>query len=140
MLKRALLMIPILAMSLQSASDPSGKWRVGFDGDPAYAPKTIGSMILDLKVEGEIVSGTVTIGVWPGLAPIADGKVENGHITFSATGNRDSTTGIPTCVFDATLDGDTMHASFRVIQNPGGPLAGNRDYRYVGTRIASTDD
>jgi hypothetical protein len=140
MLKRALLMIPILAMSLRSASDPSGKWRVRFDGDPTYAPKTIGSMILDLKVEGQIVSGTVTIGVWPGLAPIADGKVENGHITFSATGNRDSTTGIPTCVFDVTVDGDTMHASFRVTQNPGGPLAGNREYRYVGTRTSSTNN
>ena len=140
MLKRALLMVPILAISLRSASDPSGRWRVRFDGDPAYAPKTIGSMILDLKVEGDVVYGTVTIGVWPGPAPIADGKVENGHITFSATGNRDSTTGIPTCVFDVTVDGDTMHASFRVTHNWGGPLAGNHDYRYVGTRIASTNN
>ena len=114
MLKRALLMTLILAMSLRSASDPSGKWRVRFDGDPAHAPKTIGSMILDLKVEGQIVSGTVTIGVWPGLATITDGKIENDHIKFSATGNLDSTSGIPTCVFDVTVDGDSMHASFRV--------------------------
>jgi hypothetical protein len=128
-------MTALCAMGLRAGSDPSGTWKVRFDGDPGGAPKTVGSMILDLKVEGEAVSGTVTIGAWPGRAPIVNGTVKNGHITFSATGTRSSTTGIPSCEFDVTVDGETMRASFRVTQNPGGPLAGNHEYRYRGARI-----
>ena len=49
-------------LTVALASEPSemtGKWEVRFLGDPQAAPKTIGSMVLDLKVVDEAVSGTV---------------------------------------------------------------------------------
>jgi len=117
-------------------SDPTGAWKVVFMGDPRTGPKTVGSIILDLKIDGNVVAGKVRIGVWPGEAPIADGRVEADHVIFNATGNRGSTTGIPTCKFDVTMHDDQMHLTMTTIKNAGGPLELGRDYHYVGTRIA----
>jgi len=116
-------------------SGSTGAWKVVFAGDPRTGPKTIGSIILDLKVEGTVVTGKVRIGSWPGEAPITDGRVENEHITFTATGNLSSTTGIPTCQFDVTTQNDEMRVTMTAIKNAGGPLAPGRDYHYVGGRI-----
>jgi hypothetical protein len=49
-------------------ADFAGTWKLRFTGP--NAPKTIGSIILDLKIEGNAVTGTARIGVWPGDAPI----------------------------------------------------------------------
>ena len=117
-------------------SDLQGTWKVVYAGEPGTAPKTVGSIIFTFNVAGGTVTGTANIGPWPGLAPIADGKVDGGHITFAATGTRDSTTGIPTCQFDIVVRGDEMTATMRVIRNAGGPLSASRDYRYTGKRFA----
>src|SRR5258708_40044705 len=55
-------------------TDVTGIWKVGaVPGEPA--PKTVGSMILDLKVNGKVITGTAIIGRWPGEAPISDARV-----------------------------------------------------------------
>ena len=113
----------------------TGAWKVVFAGDPRTGPKTVGSIILDLKVDGNVVTGKVRIGSWPGEAPITDGRVEDGHITFTATGHLSSTTGIPTCQFDGIMRGDELSLTMTAIKNAGGPLAPGRDYHYVGSRI-----
>ncbi|MBZ5675820.1 MAG: hypothetical protein LAP61_16375 [Acidobacteriia bacterium] len=118
-----------------TASDLTGAWKVVFVGDPRTGPKTVGSIILDLKVDGNLVTGKVRIGSWPGEAPIEDGRVEDGHITFTATGHLDSTTGIPTCKFDVLTQEDGMRVTMTAIKNGGGPLALGRDHHYIGNRI-----
>ena len=127
--------ILLVSMALTApASDVAGLWKVRFSGPPRRAPKTVGSMILDLTVDGDQVAGTVRIGTWPGEAPIADGKIEGERITFTATGYLSSTTGIPTCQFVATVHGDEMTVTMTAIRNPGGPLAPGAVYEYNGTK------
>ena len=118
-----------------AASDLTGAWKVVFVGDPRTGPKTVGSIILDLKVDGNQVTGKALIGGWPGEAPIADGRIEDGHITFTATGHLDSTTGIPTCKFDVVAQEGEIRVTMSAIKNPGGPLAPGREYHYAGGRV-----
>jgi hypothetical protein len=70
-------------------------------------------------------------------ASISDGKIEGDHITFTATGHLDSSTGIPTCKFDVTIEGDKMHVVLSAIKNAGGPMALGYSFNYVGTRQAN---
>ena len=89
-----------------------------------------------LRFTGPTVTGTARIGVWPGDAPITDGKVDGDHLTFTATGHLSSTTGIPTCQLDATLHGDEMILLLSAIKNAGGPLApAPMTYEYKGKRL-----
>ncbi len=113
-------------------ADLSGKWKVGFVGAEGMAPKTVGSMLLDLRVHDDRVAGTIEIGVWPGEAPIADGKVDGDSITFTATGYRSSTTGIPTCKFVCEVHSGEMLLKMTVIENAGGPLMPGIVYEYKG--------
>ena len=55
-------------------------------------------------------------------------------ITFNATGKLGSTTGIPTCHFEATIDGDQMDLKMTVTRNPGGPLSAGVVYDYKGKK------
>ncbi len=134
-ISRSILIVCLIGgtASFGSPIDPSGKWKVSFSGPKSVdGPKTVGSILLDLKVDGNTVIGVVTIGAWPGEAPITNGKLEGNRITFTATGNRTSTTGIPTCKFDVTVQGDEMSLTMTVIANAGGPLAPDLPYEYKG--------
>ena len=125
-----LLLLPALLLtasfSLADESNAAGIWKVFYvNSQPASGgPKTVGEIVLNLKVDGKTVSGNVGIGMWPGPAPISDGRMEGDHITFTATGHLDSTTGIPTCKFDVTIRADKMHVALSAIKNAGGPMAG----------------
>jgi hypothetical protein len=77
-------------------ADFAGTWKVKYAGPPGTGPKTIGSMILAFTVDGDRVTGIAHIGVWLGVAPITNGKVEGAQISFTAMGYLSSTTGIPT--------------------------------------------
>lgn len=120
--------------AVSADTDVVGKWIVVYAGSPGTAPKTVGSMILDLKVNGNVVTGTAFIGAWPGEAPISDGKIESDHITFTATGHVGSTTGIPTCKFDVIMQDDEMHVTLTAIKNAGGPLPYGHAFSYTGKR------
>ena len=116
-----------------SGADFAGTWKVTA-GAASPAPKTIGSMIFDFKINGGEVVGLAHIGVWPGLAPIAEGKVDGDHISFTATGYLPSTTGTPTCWIEGTLSGDELVIKLSQIRNPGGPGSGGV-YEYRGGRL-----
>lgn len=129
----------VLLAATLTASTPdtrSGTWKVLFDAPREEAPKTVGSIILKLKVDGNSVTGTAVIGVWPGEATIADGKVDGNHIAFNATGRLGSTTGIPTCHFQVEVEGDEMNVRMTAIKNAGGPLGSDVVYSYKGKRTA----
>src|SRR5215469_10584031 len=122
--------IPVAA----SAADFAGTWKVTYAGAPQTGPKTIGSMIFDFKINGAKVVGLAHIGVWPGLAPVAEGKVDGDRISFTATGYLPSTTGTPTCRLEGTLSGDDLVIKLSTIRNPGGPGSGDV-YDYRGGRL-----
>jgi hypothetical protein len=128
-----LFLIASLALNA-SATDLAGSWKVLYAGPAENAPKTIGSIVLDLKLDGKVMTGTAHIGVWPGDAPIANGKVEGDHISFQATGHLGSSTGIPTCQFDATVHGDEMLLTMTVVANAGGPIGAGVNYQYKGKK------
>lgn len=117
-----------------SAADFAGTWKVTYAGARQAAPKTIGSMIFDFKMNGSEVVGLAHVGVWPGLAPIAEGKVYGDHISFTATGYMPSTTGTPTCRIEGTLSGDDLVIKLSTIHNPGGPGSGGV-YEYRGGKL-----
>jgi hypothetical protein len=115
-------------------ADFAGTWKVKFEGPPREGPKTIGSMIFDFKINAARVTGMAHIGSWPGLAPIADGIVDGNHLSFTATGRLPSTTGIPTCQFEATLSGGELLIKLSTVRNPGGPGSGGV-YEYRGSKL-----
>jgi len=129
----------LCACALSAApSDFAGRWRVKFAGPAEDAPRTVGSIVLDLTVDSaNKLSGKAIVGVWPGEAPVADAKVEGDHISFTATGTKSSTTGIPTCQFEGTLNGSELVLKMKVIRNPGGPLVRDTVYEYRGERITN---
>jgi hypothetical protein len=132
-LRWVLILMATVALAA-SPADISGTWKVVFNGPKDRAPKTVGSILLDLKVEGNAVTGLATIGAWPGEAPIADGKIDGDRITFTATGHLDSTTGIPTCQFEVTVHDGEMTLTMKAIKNAGGPLAPGMLYEYRGQK------
>src|ERR1044072_4890079 len=91
-----------------SANDFAGTRKLRSRWPEGPGLKTVGSITLDLKVDGDTVTGMAHIGSWPGDAPIAEGRVEGNRVTFEATGYLSSSTGIPTCRFEATRTGDEM--------------------------------
>jgi len=130
-------LIVLLATAAACASPADtidGNWKVRFAGSPGRGPKTVGSILLDLKAEGDTVAGLAHIGVWPGDAPVADGRVNGNHISFNATGHLGSTTGVPTCHFEATINGDEMDLTMTATRNPGGPLGEGMVYGYRGKK------
>jgi hypothetical protein len=134
-----LLLLPALLLMASFAlaeSNATGIWKVAYADSqpPSGGPKTVGEIILNLRLEGGTIGGNVVIGRWPGEAPISDGKIDGGHITFTATGHLDSSTGIPTCKFDVTIEGDKMHVVLSAIKNAGGPLPPGYSFNYVGAR------
>jgi hypothetical protein len=86
----------------------AGKWKVAFTGTESVRPKMFTVVLLDLKIEGDKLSGTATAGDWPGVAPISDGTVKGDHVTFSAVGAHASTTGYPKMAFDGIIQGDEL--------------------------------
>ena len=121
-----------------SAADIAGTWKTVCAGPKGTGPKTIGSIILILNTDGHQVTGTARIGVWPGDAPIADGKVDGDQITFNATGHLTSTTGIPTCGVVATIHGDEMVLTLSFIADNGVPVPpeNRHEFEYEGKRIS----
>ena len=121
----------LMAGSLAAApADFAGTWKIEYAGPPKTGPKTIGSVILSFLVDRDRVTGIAQIGSWPGVAPIANGKVEGDRISFTARGYLSSTTGIPTCLLEGTLSGGELAIKLSTIQNSGGPGSGAVwDYR-----------
>jgi len=125
----------LTATNLAAATaDFAGTWKVKYTGLPMTGPKTIGSMILALTVDGDRVTGMAHIGSWPGVAPISNGKIDADRILFTARGYLSSTTGIPTCRLEGTLSGGELVIVLSTIQNPGGPGSGS-GWEYRGVKL-----
>jgi hypothetical protein len=65
-------------------------------------------VVLNLKADGAVLTGTVQAGRWPGDAPISDGVIEGNRFAFNAIGSTPSSSGYPKMVFSGTFDGNQM--------------------------------
>jgi hypothetical protein len=93
-----------------SGHDLTGTWRavIGPEG-PCYKP--FGDFVLRLKVDGDKLTGTVTISAWPGTAPIRDAKIEGDRFSFLFIGRLWSSSGDPRVRFAGTLVGTELKLS-----------------------------
>jgi hypothetical protein len=130
-----------------SAADVNGKWKLNFLGDPGKWPKTVSEVILDLKADGNMLSGVARAGNWPGEMTINDGKVNGDRIWFTVIGKgawRSSSpttgqaSGYPRLAFSGKIDGDTLQVTLlwdsviiygNVSENKG------QEYALAGERV-----
>lgn len=99
-----------------SAADISGTWKAWFVGDVDARPRFFSEAVLNVKVDGNKLSGTAHMGNWPGVAPISDGKIDGDKFSFTAIGKfpwtRNAsgtvTTGYPRLRFAGTVQGNEM--------------------------------
>lgn len=73
----------------------------------------IGRIDLDFQVTGNTLTGMAHMGGWPGDCPISEGKVENGKFSFTATGQKPSSSGLPVMRFDGELHGNQLKLTMR---------------------------
>ena len=118
----AVVLLVAIAANVTAQTTPTGIWRtVVILGQPLdRMPKMFGEVLLDLKVEGEKLTGTATMGDgrgYPGSGPIQDGKIEGNRFSFKWTGMVSSAGGVPlrygvpSLTFTGTIDGDEMKLS-----------------------------
>jgi hypothetical protein len=112
----------------------SGTWKLESTWPDGPGMKALGSIVLDLKVNADEVTGMAHMGSWPGDAPVADAKIDGDHITFTATGAHTSSSGIPTCWFDVTVHGNEVVIVLR-LTFPNLDAAGT-SYKFKGKRTS----
>ena len=76
-------------------------------------------VLLVLKAD-ETLSGTAEMGRWPGIAPIANGKMVGDQFTFTWTGTQPSSAGYFQLTFTGTVVGDSMKLT--MVQGDGDRL------------------
>ena len=119
-LRIAAVLLSVLAVDVAAQTARAGLWRaVVIPAQPRERqPKMFGEVLLDLKAEGTKLTGTAKMGDgWPGIAPIADGKIDGNRFSFTWTGTVASSGGVPLrssyphLTFTGTVDGDQMKLS-----------------------------
>jgi hypothetical protein len=120
------------ATLVASPADIAGTWKVKSNWPEGPGLKTVGAIILDLRRSGTTITGTAQIGSLPGLAPIAAGRIDGDRVIFDATGHLDSTTGIPTCHFEATVVGDEMLLTMTFTRNS--PVSQATAFKFSGAK------
>jgi hypothetical protein len=116
-----------------SAADISGAWKLRATGGVIH--KTIGYASLEFKADGGSLTGTAHIGnseyaLYPGTAPISEGKVEDDIVLFKVAGRSPSSNGLPGMIFHGTIHGDhielTMHLFDGDVDGGDTELAGEK--------------
>jgi hypothetical protein len=88
--------------------DLEGSWRARFTGRIGDRPKMIGRATFDFRVEDGRLTGVAHLDNWPGDCPITEGEIEQGRISFTATGLRPSSSGIPVLHFVGEMHADGL--------------------------------
>ena len=105
------------AVDVTAQGTPTGKWRTVVVAGKQH--KTFGEVFLDLKADGEKLTGTATMGdmKWPGSATIQDGRIEENRFSFTWVGTVEScggvpfSCGVPHLTFKGIVDGDQITVS-----------------------------
>jgi hypothetical protein len=101
------------------ATDISGTWKAVFLAPPETRPKTVGSIVFQIKTDGNTLTGMAHVGSWPGDAAISSGRIEGDRISFVVTndkawrssGPQGSASGYPRLTFTGTINGNEMTLS-----------------------------
>jgi len=113
---------PAATVAAQPPALQTGKWKATFTAPKAQQPKTFGSVLFDFKVEGRVITGTATMGDWPGVCAISDGRIDldGRHFSFVTTGELWSSSGYPRYTFDGTVKDGVMSVTltFGYVGNP----------------------
>ena len=105
----ALLLLAALAATSASAHDIAGSWKVVFVSGCAW--KSIGGAMVEFNVDGNTLTGTAHVGLWPGTSPISEGKIDGDRISFIVLGRRPSSDGFPKMRFMGTVHSDELQLS-----------------------------
>jgi hypothetical protein len=120
-LEMKLVWVTVLMASSVAATSPAdfeGTWNLRSTWPHGPGLKSVGTVVLEIEVNRDVVTGTAHIGSWPGDAPIAEGHLRGDRISFDSRGHLESSTGIPTCHFEGTLKGDEMVVEMTMTRNP----------------------
>ena len=96
-----------------AAKDLEGMWKTRWVGRISERPKMIGGMRIEFRAEGNALTGVAHMDGWPGDCPITDGKFEAGRFSFTATGLRPSSSGIPVMRFEGEMHGKQLKLTMR---------------------------
>lgn len=112
-----------------TAKDVEGAWTTRWVGRIGERPKMIGSMRIEFKTDANGLTGIAHMSDWPGDCPITDVRLENGRISFTATGRIPSSGGIPVTHFEGEIHGAQMKLTMRFGADNGArlPLDAVRD-------------
>ena len=91
-----------------TAEDVTGSWKAWWVGRIGDRPKMIAEMTFDFQLDGNTLTGVAHLDTWPGGCPITEGRFEAGHFSFTALGQRPSSSGLPVFKFEGTIHGKEM--------------------------------
>ena len=145
---RRWLLILLAAVAVKaSAADVTGIWEARFTGPIGERPKMVSKMVFNIRVEGENVTGMAHMSVWPGDAPITEGKIEGNKISFTVVGEKPWTaggssrysSGYPKLVFTGTVNGEKMQLTVRwgSVMIYGTLAGGEQVLEMEGVRVSS---
>jgi len=112
--------VVLCALTSAWAADVAGKWTATVAGAPGQGESTI---TLNLKVDGEKLTGTINNTQAPGDVQIADGKVAGEEISFSLT--RDIGGAQTKVVWKGKIAGDEIKFT-RTTEGAAGAAGGGR--------------
>lgn len=124
----------LLAQGLTvSAADVAGRWKATVTGGTVH--KTIAEATFDFKTNGNRLTGTANIGTpgYPGMAPIADGRIDGDQISFTVVGRHPSSNGLPIMKFTGTVSGDQLSLSMNLTDGHVG--AGTTEMKGLRVRV-----
>ena len=113
------------AVSAQSPALQSGKWKATFTAPKEQLPKTFGSVLFDFHVDGHAITGTATMGNWPGVCQITDGRLDGDHFSLVTAGELWSSSGYPRYTFDGTVKDGVMKVTL-TFSYAGNPVPGRQ--------------
>ena len=96
-----------------SAADVAGTWKAVFTSPAEQQPASLSEIILDLKTADGKLYGMAHMGLWPGNAPLIDGKINGDRVSFTVYGNMPwrsgGASGLPRLRFTGTVHGEVLH-------------------------------
>ena len=120
-------------------------WKAAFTAPRDQWPKTVSEVILDLKADGNTLTGTAHMGNWPGEMPLMNGKIEGDRISFvvvgrfswSAFGPGIDASGMPRIAFTGTIRGSKIQLNlfWDSVMIRGTDPGVAREYEMVGEKV-----
>ena len=87
---RPLLLIAVFVASVVTSASAqaglTGTWRT--EESLGWSMNCCREVALNLKADGEVLTGTVTLGSYPGECEISDGVIKRDQVSFIATSKR----------------------------------------------------